>query len=71
MGKHTQTNKQEKKNSRFRNNRISLLVILVLVLQHPVLVWYLSRSSVLLLPGVWGISPVLFIFFSHIPEADA
>jgi uncharacterized membrane protein len=47
MGKDEQTNKQEtkqtnqqtKKSSQFRNNRISVLVyILVLVLQQPVLV---------------------------------
>jgi hypothetical protein len=32
------TNKHIKKNSRFRNNRISVLVVLVLLFQHPVLV---------------------------------
>jgi hypothetical protein len=30
--------RKKKKNSRFRNNRISVLVVLVLLLQHPVLV---------------------------------
>jgi predicted ferric reductase len=47
MYKHTQTNKQEinqnkqrntQKYSRFRNNRISIYVVVVLLLQHPVLV---------------------------------
>jgi hypothetical protein len=31
-------NKQTQKNSMFRNNRISILVVLVLLLQHPFLV---------------------------------
>jgi hypothetical protein len=32
------TNKYIKKNSRFRNKRISVLVVLALHLQHPILV---------------------------------
>jgi hypothetical protein len=43
-----QTHKR-KKNSMFRNNRISVLIVVVLLFQHPVLVSILSRSSVL--PG--------------------
>jgi hypothetical protein len=34
---------RKKKNSRFRNNRISVLVVLVLLLQHPVLVLVLKQ----------------------------
>jgi hypothetical protein len=45
-----QTNTQ--KNSRFWNNRISVLVVLVLLLQHPLLMLILSRGSVLVSPGV-------------------
>jgi hypothetical protein len=45
---------RKKKNSRFRNNRISVLVVQVLLLQHPVLVlFYLSSSSVVVLPDCW------------------
>jgi hypothetical protein len=48
------TNKhlERKKNSRFRNNRISVLVVLVLLLQYPVLV--LVFITVLVSLGGWG-----------------
>jgi hypothetical protein len=59
-----QTNKQTK-NSRFRNNKILVLVwVLVLLLQHPILVLYLSRSSVVVLPGGWIVFVCLFCLFS-------
>jgi hypothetical protein len=35
-----------KKNSRFRNNRISVFIVLVLPLQLESWCWYLSKSSV-------------------------
>jgi hypothetical protein len=51
-----QTNKKKKrKNTRFRNNRISVLIyILELLLQH------ISRSSDVVLPGDWLLSSDLF-----------
>jgi hypothetical protein len=36
-GKKTNIQAKTQKNSRFRNNRISVLVVLVLFLQHPIL----------------------------------
>jgi hypothetical protein len=52
--------KKEKKHTRFKNNRISVLVkVLELLLQHPVLV-LVSRSSEVVSPGDWFVSSVLF-----------
>jgi hypothetical protein len=72
----TQTNKKQNKhtnkqtkNSRFRNSRVSVLVwILVLFLHIQSWCWYLSRSSVVVLPGGW----LCFFFFSFgLSEAAA
>jgi hypothetical protein len=66
MGKHIQTNKkqskQTQKNSRFRNNRISVLVVLVLLLQHPVLVLVFKQKLCLSLAR-WLQSHQFFFFF--------
>jgi hypothetical protein len=45
----------------FRINKISVLVVLVLLLQCPVLVLYLSRSSALVLPGSWPVGRFFFL----------
>jgi hypothetical protein len=39
----TNTKTERKRNSRFGNNRISVLVVLVLLLQHPVLVLIIKQ----------------------------
>jgi hypothetical protein len=65
MNKQTQTNKQEtkqtQKNSRFRNTRISVLVVLVLLLQPLVLVLIFKQRLCLSLPKWWGVSPVFLL----------
>jgi hypothetical protein len=43
--------KEKKKNPQFRNSRISVLVVLVLLLQHTVLSVYVSKAGLEL--GVW------------------
>jgi hypothetical protein len=55
------TNKQtHKKNSRFRNNSISVLVVLVLLFQHPVLVLLFKQKLCLSLARWLGRLPSFF-----------
>jgi hypothetical protein len=42
---------------------ISVLVVLVLLLQHPVLVLIFKTGSILVSPSGWGVSPVCLFFF--------
>jgi hypothetical protein len=49
-----QTNKP-KKPSRFKNNRISVLIVAMLLLHHPVLVLVFKHRSVLVSPGGWAV----------------
>jgi hypothetical protein len=62
-----QTNKH-KKHSRFRNNRISALVVLVLLLQHPIMVLVFKQTFCLSLAS-WLRS--LTSFFSCLSVAAA
>jgi hypothetical protein len=45
------------------NKRISVLVVLVLLFQYPVLV-LIFKQKLLVLSGGWGVSPVFFLSFS-------
>jgi hypothetical protein len=68
MEKWTNTNKQEtdrqtnKKNSRFRNNRISIFKFWCYSSNIQYWCWYLSRISVVVLPGGWVLFFFLFCF---------
>jgi hypothetical protein len=52
--KRDKTNKHTQKTSRFRNNRISVLVVLVLLLQNPVLVLVFKQRLYLSLARCLG-----------------
>jgi hypothetical protein len=63
MDKHTHTNKQTQKNSTFRNNRISVLVVLVLLLQYPTLVLVFKQWLCLSLARWLGSLTSFFLSF--------
>jgi hypothetical protein len=66
-----QTDKQTK-NFRFRNNRISILVwVLVLLLQHPILVLVFKQKLCDSLARWWGSVWLSFFFFPSLSQADA
>jgi hypothetical protein len=57
------TNKHTQKNSRFSNNRISVLVVLVLLFQHPLLVLVFKQKLCLSLARWLGILASFVFFF--------